>query len=71
MGRIPALPSSKRYPGEMRIWMLGLYWTVWHYPIVIFQFLSMMQNVTPLQMFITLLLGLAGQTLSLIRITYI
>lgn len=60
-----------RFAGEKYIWILGLIWAVWHYPIVILQTLSVMQNVTVPQMLITLLMGLAGQTMSLIGMTYI
>lgn len=60
-----------RFGGEKYIWVLGLLWAVWHYPIVIFQILPTLQNVSALQLFITLLLGLAGQTLSLIGMAYL
>jgi membrane protease YdiL (CAAX protease family) len=60
-----------RFVGEKYIWALGLLWAVWHYPIVIIQTLSMMQNVTQVQMVITILMQLAGATMSLIGLTFI
>lgn len=66
---LPRLQASIK--GEKYIWVLGLIWAVWHYPIVIIQTLSMMENVTPAEMVITILIKLAGQTMSLIGLTYI
>lgn len=60
-----------RFDGEKYIWILGLLWGIWHYPIVIFQTLSMMQNVTVPQMIITIVMSLAGQTISLIGMVFI
>lgn len=62
-----------RYPqGEKAIWLLGLIWAVWHYPITIHSTLAMMNDTVPLaQAAITLLMGLAGQTISLIGLTYL
>ncbi len=60
-----------RFEGEKYIWILGLIWGVWHFPIVIIQTLAMMQNVTIPQMVITLLMSLAGQTMGTIGMTYL
>lgn len=60
-----------RYAGEKPIWILGLIWAIWHYPVTILYTLPMLQNVTLPQMLITILMALAGQTMSLIGITFI
>jgi membrane protease YdiL (CAAX protease family) len=60
-----------RYEGEKYIWILGLIWAIWHYPFVILQTLSVMQNVTTPQLVITILTSLAGMTMSQIGITFL
>lgn len=59
------------FKGEKAVWMLGLIWAIWHYPLVIIQTLSMMRDVTVPQMVITILMSLAGQTMALIGIAFI
>lgn len=44
-----------RFDGQKYIWLLGLIWAIWHYPVTVFQTFSMMQNVTPVQMIVTIL----------------
>ena len=46
LARISAAPLEARFGGEKYIWVLGLLWAVWHYPIVIFQILPTLQNVS-------------------------
>ena len=66
------LPRLKaRSEGENYIWLLGLFWAIWHYPLVILQTLSIMQDVTIPQMAITIIMALAGQTMALIGMTYL
>lgn len=60
-----------RFEGEKAVWMLGLIWAVWHYPLVAIQTLSMMYDVTVPQMVITIIMSLAGQTMALIGIAFI
>ena len=60
-----------RFDSKKQVWILGLIWAIWHYPLVILLTLSMMQDVTPPQMIITILMSLAGQTISLIGLSYI
>ncbi len=57
--------------GDKFIWVLGCIWAVWHYPITIYSTLSMVNTGNAAQLIITLLMGLAGQTISLIGITFI
>jgi membrane protease YdiL (CAAX protease family) len=66
------LPRLKvRFGGQKYIWLLGLIWAIWHYPFTIYLTLSMMQNVTPAQMIVTILVQLAGLTISLIGMTFL
>lgn len=60
-----------RFEGEKPIWILGLIWAIWHFPIVILQTFYMMQNVTVPQMIITIFVQLAGQTMVAIGMTFI
>ncbi len=66
---LPRLKSQ--FTGEKYIWILGLFWSIWHFPIVIIQTLAMTQNVTGLQIVITVLMSLAGNVMALIGMTYI
>lgn len=66
---LPRLQS--RFEGEKYIWVLGLIWAVWHYPVTILYTLPMIQNVTMPQMVITIFLALVGQTMSLIGMAFI
>jgi membrane protease YdiL (CAAX protease family) len=61
-----------RFTGTRPIWILGLIWAVWHYPFTIYTILVNISAGTPLPAVVfTLLLALAGQTMSLIGMTYI
>lgn len=60
-----------RFGGEKYIWVLGLVWAIWHYPLVAIQTFSVMQDVTLFQILVTILSSLAGQTMSLIAMTYL
>ena len=60
-----------RFEGEKHIWMLGLIWAIWHYPLTIYYSLPAYQGVPIPQMAIMILLALAGQTMTLIGITFI
>lgn len=66
---LPRLQS--RFQGEKYIWVLGLIWAVWHYPVTILYTLPMLQNAAMPQMVITIVLALAGQTMSLIGMAFI
>ena len=66
---LPAL--EKRFPIDKVPVYLGLAWAVWHYPITIYFTLQSMSQVPPIQALITILVALAGQTVSLIGMTYL
>ena len=54
------LPRLKtRFKGDKYVWILGLIWSIWHFPIVILQTLSMMRDITLPQMVITILVSLS------------
>ncbi|MBN1878244.1 MAG: CPBP family intramembrane metalloprotease [Anaerolineae bacterium] len=57
--------------GERAIWYLGLIWAVWHYPITVYVALSTMGKVTLGAAIPVIVMSLAGQTLSLIGLTFI
>ncbi len=60
-----------RFEGQKYIWLLGVIWALWHYPFTIFTTLSMMGDVTPVQMIVTILSSLAGQTMGIIGMTFL
>jgi len=59
------------YGSGKSVWILGIIWAVWHYPFTIFETLSNMVDVPVGPMMITLVMALAGQTMSLIGMTYL
>jgi len=61
----------ERYDKDRPVWILGLIWAVWHYPFTIFWTLSVMVDVPLAAMVVTILSSLAGQTMSLIGLTYL
>lgn len=66
---LPKLQSL--YGSGKAVWILGMIWAVWHYPFTIFETLSNMVAVPIGPMVITLVMSLAGQTMSLIGMTYL
>ena len=66
---LPKLQSL--YGSGKTVWILGIIWAVWHYPITMFETLSNMMDLPVGPMVITLVMALAGQTMSLIGMTYL
>jgi membrane protease YdiL (CAAX protease family) len=66
------LPRFQSRHGEQKaIWLLGLVWAVWHYPITMYDTVTNMGAVPFIGVVITLLMALLGQTLSLIGMTHL
>jgi len=66
------LPNLNRgKSGDRHIWLLGLFWAIWHYPSTLYVTLQGVQGVNAAQLVITLIMALAGQTLSLIGLSYV
>ncbi len=60
-----------RFPGEKAIWVAGVIWAVWHYPLTIYYALPQLAGAPFFAAVITVLTMLAGQTMSLIGMTFI
>jgi membrane protease YdiL (CAAX protease family) len=59
------------FKGDKYIWVLGLLWSIWHWPIVIIRTMSMLQDATMPQIVITILVSLAGNVMAIIGETHI
>ncbi len=60
-----------RFSGEKYIWLLGLSWAVWHYPFTAYFTISSMVDMPVPGMIAGVIFALAGNTMSLIGLTYI
>jgi len=60
-----------RFGGEKYIWLLGLAWAGWHYPFTIYHTLAPMGDMPVPMMVTSLILALAGNTMSIIGMTYL
>ena len=62
----------ERFKSDKAIWLTGLIWAIWHYPFVIFLYVSSMPADLPLATrIVTTLPNLAGFTMSIIAETFI
>lgn len=62
---------QERLGSEKAVWRLGLIWAVWHYPFTIFFTLSSATGVPAAGLVLMVVLSLAGNTISLIGMTYL
>ncbi len=62
---------QSRFSVDKSIWILGVIWAVWHYPITIYYTLASITAAPMPAVVITILMSLAGQTISLVGMTYI
>ena len=60
-----------RFGGEKYIWYLGLAWAGWHYPFTAYHTILSMVDVPVPAMIVTVIMALAGNTMSIIGMTYI
>jgi membrane protease YdiL (CAAX protease family) len=65
------LPRLQQRFGSGATWRLGLIWALWHYPITIVYALAPLNDTPMMAALVTVLVSLAGQTLSLIGMTTI
>jgi len=66
---LPALTA--RLTTDKAIWFTGLAWALWHYPVTIFYTLTGSPDMPVPALITTLVISLAGQTISLIGMMYI
>jgi len=66
------LPHLQSGPNRDRaVWILGIIWAVWHFPFTIYYTVSGMSDIPIQGVILTVVLALAGQTMSLIGMSYI
>ena len=66
---LPRLQS--RFSGAKPIWILGLIWAFWHYPITIYVTLPQLAGVPFFVSILIVITALAGQTMTLLGITFL
>ncbi|MBN1304928.1 MAG: CPBP family intramembrane metalloprotease [Anaerolineales bacterium] len=60
-----------RYGSDRTVWLLGITWAAWHYPFTIYDTLSKTGGLPAAGVMITVVMALAGQTMSLVGMTYL
>jgi membrane protease YdiL (CAAX protease family) len=62
---------QSRYETNKSIWILGIVWAAWHYPFTAYYTLSGISGAPLVQIVITVLMALVGQTISLVGMSHI
>ena len=65
------LELQAKFGGEKYIWLLGSAWAGWHYPFTVYHTLASLVDMPVPAIVITVIFALAGNTMSIIGITYI
>ena len=60
-----------RFSGEKPIWILGLVWAIWHYPLTIYYTLPQLAGAPSFVGVLMVISALAGQTMTLLGITFL
>jgi membrane protease YdiL (CAAX protease family) len=60
-----------RFSGAKPIWILGLIWAFWHYPLTIYVTLPQLAGVPFFVSLLMVITALAGQTMTLLGITFL
>ena len=62
---------AARHGTQRAIWWSGLIWAGWHYPLTIYDTATKVTGVPPVGVIVVVLVALAGNTMSLIGMTYL